>query len=80
VDQGIFILLDSKDSDNRPVRISVKLPSPKQLQEGKILYSENMPRLLIMQDLILESLEKVTPVDRGRVEDLLKVLVTSSAI
>jgi len=44
--------------------IAVKLPSPDALKEGKILYSENMARLLLMQDLIIEHLEKVSPVDR----------------
>lgn len=43
---------------------AIKLPTPEALREGEILYSENMPRLLLMQNLIIENLEKVAPVNR----------------
>ncbi len=78
--QEIYMFLDAKDSDNHTLRVSVKLPLPSDLQDGKIVYSENMPRLLLMQDLILENLEMVVPLDRGRGQDLLKVFLTSSMI
>jgi hypothetical protein len=59
--------------------LSIKMPTPEDLRAGKILYSENMPRLLLMQDLILENLEKVAPVDRNYKEDLLKVILIGNA-
>jgi hypothetical protein len=57
-------------------KVSVKLPSLEALKEGKILYSENMPRLLKMQNLIVDGLEKVAPVKRDHKDkDLLKLLL-----
>ncbi|MFP5384661.1 MAG: hypothetical protein ACLGHN_01185 [Bacteriovoracia bacterium] len=57
--------------------VTVNLPSPKDLASGEILYSENMPRLLKMQEVILNNLEKVTPVKRDyHGNDMLKVLMT----
>lgn len=48
---------------NQKVR-SVVLPSVEAIKKGEFIYSENMPRLLQMQELILKGLEKVTPVKR----------------
>ncbi len=62
-----IVLLVNGSEDTAAVNdiiVSVKLPSPDALKEGKILYSENMARLILMQDLIIEHLEKVSPVDR----------------
>lgn len=59
-------------------KVSVKLPSLESLKEGQILYSENMSRLLKMQNLILNGLEKVAPVKRDHKDkDLLKLLLVS---
>lgn len=57
-------------------KVSVKLPSLEALKDGQILYSENMSRLLKMQNLILDGLEKVAPVKRDHKDkDLLKLLL-----
>lgn len=51
-----------------------QLPTPEELRQEKIIYSENMPRLLKMQTLILEALEKVSPYERETSnEDILKI-------
>lgn len=54
----------------------IRLPTPAEVEDGKIIYSENMARLLKMQDVILKNLEKVTPVKRDyQGNDLLKVIM-----
>ncbi|MCM2351826.1 MAG: hypothetical protein NDI69_17560 [Bacteriovoracaceae bacterium] len=45
------------------------LPTPEELNKGQIIYSENMPRLLKMQTLILDALEKVSPYERETSSD-----------
>lgn len=51
-----------------------QIPTPEELNKGQIIYSENMPRLLKMQTLILEALEKVSPYERETSkENILKV-------
>jgi hypothetical protein len=80
---GSEIMIEIK-SNNRTIIgketiILVQLPSPKTLREGKILYSENMERLLLMQDLIIENLEKVTPIDRmNDQENLVHLLMAAN--
>lgn len=65
-----------KDPENKNNFIAIKLPTPAELKDGKIIYSENMPRLLKMQDLILDAIEKVAPVKRGHKDnELLKLLM-----
>lgn len=55
--------------------ILIKLPTPEELKAGKIIYSENMGRLIQMQNATIESLEKVAPVDRpSRGTDLIHLL------
>lgn len=54
----------------------VRLPTPEELRQGNIIYSENMPRLLKMQEVILNGLEKVAPIDRDfKDQGLLKLLL-----
>ncbi len=45
-------------------KVSIKIPRPEDLKEGKILYSENMPRLLMMQEVVFEALAQVAPIQR----------------
>jgi hypothetical protein len=67
---GINIVVDKYES------FFLKLPTPSEVHEGMIIYSENMARLLKMQDILLKNLEKVTPVKRDHNgNDLLKVLM-----
>lgn len=51
-------------------KYTLALPTPEELQDEKIMYSENLPRLLDMQTLILEALEKVDPVKMKGVDYL----------
>lgn len=53
-----------KVDDNIQLDAKYNLPTPKELQEKQIIYSENMPRLLKMQTMVLEALEKVSPYNR----------------
>lgn len=64
--------------DKNKKKVAIKLPTPDTLKEGKIIYSENMPRLLKMQDVIINNLEKVAPVERNQSEDLLKLLMVGA--
>jgi hypothetical protein len=82
-DSGSEIVLQLNGRDEAAVVkdmiVSVKLPTPQALKEGKILYSENMARLLLMQDLIIENLEKVSPVDRlSGQENLVNLLLVAN--
>ncbi|WP_408096858.1 hypothetical protein ACJVC5_17605 [Peredibacter sp. HCB2-198] len=64
--------------DKNKSKVAIKLPTPAALKEGKILYSESMSRLLKMQDMIINNLEKVAPVERNQAEDLLKLLMVGA--
>lgn len=64
--------------DKNKNKVAIKLPAPEALKEGKILYSESMSRLLRMQDVIINNLEKVAPVERNQSEDLLKLLMVGA--
>lgn len=60
--------------------LEIRLPSPEQVREGNLMYSENMDHLLRMQSAVIENLEKVAPfkrIDRG---ENLSNLIFSSAI
>lgn len=57
-EKEIYMVLGS-NSD-----IKVRIPTPESLDEGKILYSEDLLRLNLMQAHILEALEKVAPLNR----------------
>jgi hypothetical protein len=81
-DSGSDIILQLNGRDDKLAedkKVFVKLPSPDALKKGKILYSENMARLLLMQDLIIENLEKVSPVDRlSGQENLVNLLLVAN--
>lgn len=71
---AVEIVINVMDKSRQ--KIAIKLPTPEELKEGEILYSENMSRLLKMQEVILNSLEKVAPIKRdGKEDDLLKLLM-----
>ncbi len=44
--------------------VFIKLPTPQDVLEGKVLYSENMQKLLVIQDSIISHLEKTFPIQR----------------
>lgn len=74
----INLLVQDHDKDNKSEKFAIKLPTPEVLVSDKILYSENMGRLLKMQDAILNNLEKVAPVKRdSKGRDLLKLLLVN---
>jgi hypothetical protein len=55
---------------------SIALPSAKEIEEGKMTYSENMETLLNIQEALLNELVKVTPAyDSVDSSELLKALV-----
>lgn len=60
---------------------TIKMPTIDELEKEELRYSENMPRLLMMRDAVLESLEKVTPSQDDRTqlekENFLKLLTLS---
>jgi hypothetical protein len=57
--------------------VEVRLPTPEEMSEGKILYSENMDRLLNMQSAVLDALETVAPLRRNYGEmNLLKLMIS----
>jgi ribosome-associated toxin RatA of RatAB toxin-antitoxin module len=61
--------------DGSKSKVEIRLPSPEALLGGKLMYSENMIRLLMMQEAVLEAIEKVSPVDRNsQKQDLLKLM------
>ena len=77
-DSGMDILINMTGKDNKAV-LPIKIPSPEALAVGKILYSENIAKLLLMQDVIIENLEKVTPVDRkSGQENLVNLLMVAN--
>jgi uncharacterized membrane protein len=52
--------------------VQIALPRPEKLHEGRIAYSENMDRLLSMQESVIGELEKVHPYGRKNIDiDLL---------
>lgn len=56
--------------------VAIKLPRPDDLKKGKIIYSENMARLIKMHEIILNGLEKVAPIKRAdKEDDILKLLL-----
>ncbi|MGE3610317.1 MAG: hypothetical protein AB7I27_12065 [Bacteriovoracaceae bacterium] len=76
-DEGydLFVNVAGKDKET----ISIKLADPASLKEAKILYSENMSRLIKMQELIIQALEKITPVSRSQQgADLSKILLVGA--
>jgi len=81
-DSGTGIILELNARDDKLAedkKVFVKLPSPDALKKGNILYSENMSRLLLMQDLIIENMEKVSPVDRlSGQENLVNLLLVAN--
>lgn len=59
--------------------VKIKLPDPSDLKKGTVLYSENMPRLMQIQTMIIEELEKVAPMDRTHMgKDLMDILVIAN--
>ncbi len=64
----------TKSDDSIILDGKYQLPTPEELNKGQIIYSENMPRLLKMQTLILEALEKISPYERETSsENILKI-------
>ncbi|HXH75726.1 MAG TPA: hypothetical protein VNJ08_12205 [Bacteriovoracaceae bacterium] len=56
--------------------LEIQFPTPEVAKDGTLLYSENMQQLLLMQKLILDALEKVTPIKRDHQGDgLIKMLL-----
>jgi len=56
----------------------IPLPRPQELKSGDLLYSENLGRLLAMQEIVLEELALQAPVVRDYGPDaLLKILISS---
>jgi hypothetical protein len=77
ISQDKIIISDNK---SEPVSLmvgnqKVGLPTPQELVLGRVMYSENMPRLLNMQKVILDNLEKVSPLDRHHASNELLKLV-----
>lgn len=61
--------------------VLVRLPTPQGLVEGKILYSENVPRLNLIQTLIIDELQKVAPVNNTiKGEEMLNVLLLGNVM
>lgn len=59
--------------------VKIKLPDPSELRKGTVLYSENMPRLMQIQSLLIEELEKVAPMDRTHMgKDITDILVIAN--
>jgi hypothetical protein len=69
----------NKEADGTNPHVFVKLPSVEELKAGQIMYSENMSRLIKMQSLILDAIEKVAPVKRNYEDkDLLKLILAGA--
>jgi hypothetical protein len=79
-DENIFLKLEvNKNANGEDKPVKIRIPTPSALRLGKILYTESMPRLIFMQDLILDELEKVTPMERDLKEnDLLNLILISN--
>ena len=57
-------ILSDRTNQGSPVPEMIRLPTPEDLKLGRILYTENMPRLIYMQSMIINELQKVTPMER----------------
>lgn len=57
--------------------VMVKVPSPKDIEENELLYSENMAPLLKLQDKLADALVKVTPLSIEEHKEDLGLLILS---
>lgn len=57
----------------------IRLPTPEEIKADKIIYSENMSRLIIMQEAVLEALANVAPISRDNSNfELLKLMMVNN--
>ncbi len=71
--EGFFTLTVTLEGNKEEM---IRLPNPKELKKGEIIYTENMMRLFTMQDAVIEALTKVTPVSReNKNSGLLKLIL-----
>ena len=56
------------------------LPTPKEMQEGFVQYSENMGRLIKLQDKLVDALIKTTPLDNSRSKEKIGIYILSKSI
>lgn len=64
-DGSIYLkVLSDRTNQGSPLPEMIRLPTPEELKLGRILYTENMPRLIYMQTMIINELQKVTPIQR----------------
>ena len=74
--EGFFTLMVNLEGNKE---VMIRLPTPKELKKGEIIYTENMMRLFTMQDAVIEALTKVTPVTReNKNAGLLKLILMRS--
>lgn len=66
------ISINNKSDKKDDVKYLLDLPTPTELAQRRIIYSENVSRLMKMQNLVIEALEKVYP-NRGAKEQFLKL-------
>ena len=78
VDDMIVLNLLIPESKFNGTSVLIKLPTPEELKAGHLYYSENMSRLILMQKIVIEELEKVTPIDRSFQNDSLLKLILSA--
>jgi urease accessory protein UreE len=74
--EGFFTLMVNLEGNKE---VMIRLPTPKELKKGEIIYTENMMRLFTMQDAVIEALTNVTPVTReNKNAGLLKLILMRS--
>jgi hypothetical protein len=79
IDDSIYLNLQILDSKKMGTTVSLKLPTLEELKAGNLFFSENMSRLMLMQKIVIEELEKVTPIDRSfESEHLLELMMASN--
>lgn len=78
IDDSIYLSLLIPGPEKTGSTVSLKLPTTDEIKSGTLYFSENMSRLMLMQKIVIEELEKVTPIDRSFESDNLLQLMLAS--
>lgn len=63
---------------HRGEKQKIKVPKPEEVRIGELMYSENLHRLLVMQDMIVDEIQKVSSVGQSYNNfDLFKIVLMS---